>query len=164
MKDYQKAFYYFEKSSLLGESYALNTLGEYYRKGIYVNIDLDKAFELYNKALESPIDNIYPYAYYNLAKYFYLTGDIVLVKNINKAVNYLSIASNNDIIEASILLLYIYVEEYLKELDNSLIPKIRELVITIERHPKYNEEIKKEIDSNLLKLKENKKINIDVIF
>lgn len=164
MKDYQKAFYYFEKSSLLGESYALNTLGEYYRKGIYVNIDLDKAFELYNKALESPIDNIYPYAYYNLAKYFYLTGDVVLVKDINKAINYLSIASNNDIIEASILLLYIYVEEYLKKLNDEMIPKIKELVITIERHPKYNEEIKEEIDSNLLKLKENKKINIDVIF
>ena len=164
MKDYQKAFYYFEKSSLLGESYALNTLGEYYRKGIYVNIDLDKAFELYNKALESPIDNIYPYAYYNLAKYFYLTGDVVLVKDINKAINYLSIASSNDIIEASILLLYIYVEEYLKKLNDEMIPKIKELVITIERHSKYNEEIKEEIDSNLLKLKENKKINIDVIF
>ena len=114
--------------------------------------------------MESPIDNIYPYAYYNLAKYFYLTGDVVLVKDINKAVNYLSIASNNDIIEASILLLYIYVEEYLKELNDEMIPKIKELVITIERHPKYNEEIKEEIDSNLLKLKENKKINIDVIF
>ena len=163
-KDYQKAFKYFEKASLLGESYALNTLGEYYRKGIYVDIDLNKAFTLYNKAIQAPIDNIYYYAYYNLAKYFYLTGDIVLVKNINKAINYLTIASNNNIIEASILLLYIYVDKYLKELDTSIISRIKELTLTIEKHPKYNKEIKKEIDSNLLKLKQNKKINIDIIF
>ena len=163
-KDYQKAFKYFEKASLLGESYALNTLGEYYRKGIYVDIDLNKAFTLYNKAIQAPIDNIYYYAYYNLAKYFYLTGDIVLVKNIIKAINYLTIASNNNIIEASILLLYIYVDKYLKELDTSIISRIKELTLTIEKHPKYNKEIKKEIDSNLLKLKQNKKINIDIIF
>lgn len=142
-KDYQKAFKYFEKASLLGESYALNTLGEYYRKGIYVDIDLNKAFTLYNKAIQAPIDNIYYYAYYNLARYFYLTGDIVLVKNINKAINYLTIASNNNIIEASILLLYIYVDKYLKELDTSIISRIKELTLTIEKHPKYNKEIKK---------------------
>lgn len=163
-KDYQKAFKYFEKASLLGESYALNTLGEYYHKGIYVDIDLNKAFTLYNKAIQVPIDNIYYYAYYNLARYFYLTGDIVLVKNINKAINYLTLASNNNIIEASILLLYIYVDKYLKELDTSIISRIKELTLTIEKHPKYNKEIKKEIDSNLLKLKQNKKINIDIIF
>ena len=163
-KDYQKAFKYFEKASLLGESYALNTLGEYYRKGIYVDIDLNKAFTLYNKAIQAPIDNIYYYAYYNLAKYFYLTGDIVLVKDINKAINYLTLASNNNIIEASIPLLYIYVDKYLKELDTSIISRIKELTLTIEKHPKYNKEIKKEIDSNLLKLKQNKKINIDIIF
>ena len=163
-KDYQKAFKYFEKASLLGESYALNTLGEYYRKGIYVDIDLNKAFTLYNKAIQVPIDNIYYYAYYNLAKYFYLTGDIVLVKDINKAINYLTLAGNNNIIEASILLLYIYVDKYLKELDTSIISRIKELTLTIEKHPKYNKEIKKEIDSNLLKLKQNKKINIDIIF
>ena len=83
---------------------------------------------------------------------------------INKAINYLTLASTNNIIEASILLLYIYVDKYLKELDTSIIPKIKELTLTIEKHPKYNAEIKKEIDSNLLKLKQNRKINIDIIF
>lgn len=162
-KDYQKAFEYFEKASLLGESYALNTLGEYYRKGIYVNKDLNKAFSLYNKAIEVPIDNIYYYAFYNIAKYFYLTGDIVLVKDINKAIEYLSISSNNNIIEASILLLYIYIDKYLKELDTNILPKIKELTHIIESHPKYNNKTKQEIDNNLLKLKQNKKINIDII-
>ena len=54
--------------------------------------------------------------------------------------------------------------KYLKELDTSIISRIKELTLTIEKHPKYNKEIKKEIDSNLLKLKQNKKINIDIIF
>ena len=88
----------------------------------------------------------------------------MLLKDINKAINYLTLASNNNIIEASILLLYIYVDKYLKELDTSIISRIKELTLTIEKHPKYNKEIKKEIDSNLLKLKQNKKIKIDIIF
>lgn len=162
-KDYQKAFYYFEKSSLLGESYSLNTLGEYYRKGIYVEKNLDKAFELYTKALEVPIENIYPYAYYNLAKYFYLTGDVVLIKNTNKAIEYLTIASTKFILEASVLLLYLYTEKYLTTKEDNLLNKIKELTTIIETNPKYNNNIKQDIEKNLLKLKENKKINIDII-
>lgn len=161
--EYEKAFKYYEKSSLLGESYALNKLGEYYREGIYVDINLDKAFSLYNKAIEVPIDNIYPYAFYNLAKYFYLTGDVILVKDLNKAIEYLTIGNNMNNIESSILLLYIYIEEYLKNKNNDILNKIKELVNTIENHPKYNNKIKEDIENNLLKLKQNKKINIDII-
>ena len=161
--EYEKAFKYYEKSSLLGESYALNKLGEYYRQGIYVDINLDKAFSLYNKAIEVPIDNIYPYAFYNLAKYFYLTGDVILVKDLNKAIEYLTIGNNMNNIESSILLLYIYIEKYLKNKDNDILNKIKELVNKIENHPKYNNKIKEDIENNLLKLKQNKKINIDII-
>ena len=32
----KKAFEFFEKSSLLDESWALNKIGEFYRNGIYV--------------------------------------------------------------------------------------------------------------------------------
>ena len=161
--EYEKAFKYYEKSSLLGESYALNKLVEYYRQGIFVDINLDKAFSLYNKAIEVPIDNIYPYAFYNLAKYFYLTGDVILVKDLNKAIEYLTIGNNMNNIESSILLLYIYIEKYLKNKDNDILNKIKELVNKIENHPKYNNKIKEEIENNLLKLKQNKKINIDLI-
>ena len=161
--EYEKAFKYYEKSSLLGESYALNKLGEYYRQGIYVDINLDKAFSLYNKAIEVPIDNIYPYAFYNLAKYFYLTGDVILVKDLNKTIEYLTIGNNMNNIESSILLLYIYIEKYLKNKNNDILNKIKELVNKIENHPKYNNKIKEDIENNLLKLKQNKKINIDII-
>ena len=161
--EYEKAFKYYEKSSLLGESYALNKLGEYYRQGIFVDINLDKAFSLYNKAIEVPIDNIYPYAFYNLAKYFYLTGDVILVKDLNKAIEYLTIGNNMNNIESSILLLYIYIEKYLKNKNNDILNKIKELVNIIENHPRYNNKIKEDIENNLLKLKQNKKINIDII-
>ena len=66
-------------------------------------------------------------------------------------------------IESSILLLYIYIEKYLKNKDNDILNKIKELVNKIENHPKYNNKIKEDIENNLLKLKQNKKINIDLI-
>lgn len=163
-KDYQKAFYYFEKGSILGEAYALNKLGEYYRKGIYVEKDLDKAFELYNKATIVPIDNIYPYAYYNLAKYFYLTGDVVLVKNKKTAYEYLDIANRYGVLDASILLLQLYTEDYLSTREDSILDKIKRLTNVIEKSPKYNDKLRKDIENSLFKLKESKKINIDMIF
>ena len=50
------------------------------------------------------------YAYYNLAKYFYLDGymDIVINKDIDKAINYFEIAYKNGIDEALIELFFIY--------------------------------------------------------
>ena len=44
-----------------------------------------KAFTYYNRALDSQIDYICFHAYYNLAKYFYLTNNIVVEKDIKKA-------------------------------------------------------------------------------
>lgn len=161
-KDMKKAFEYFEKSALLEESWALNKIGEYYRKGIYVKKDMKKAFECYNKAIEAPISTLSYYAFYNLAKYYYLTGNVVLVKDYDKAIKYLTFAGNH-IIEANILLLYLYTEKYVKEKNENTYNKITNLVSTIEKHPKYNNKIKLEIEDNLKKIKENKHINIDIL-
>lgn len=162
-KIYNKAFTYYQKSANLGESYALNKLGEYYRLGIYVKKDLNKAFNYYEKAINVPLENIYPYALYNIAKYFYLTGDVVLTKDIDKAIEYLTIASNMNNIEASILLLYLYTEKYLANNDNTILNRIKLLTTSIENNPKYNDKVRIVIEKNLIKLKNKKKINIDII-
>ena len=160
--DMKKAFEFFEKSSLLDESWALNKIGEFYRNGIYVKKDMKKAFDYYNKAIEAPISTVSYYAFYNLAKYYYLTGNTVLIKDEDKAIKYLDIASSHAI-EAAILLLYLYTEKYLNKKDDDLYDKIKLLISRIENNPKYNESIKSIIEDNLKKLKENKHINIDIL-
>lgn len=160
-KDFKNAFLYYEKSANLKESYALNKLGEFYRKGLYIKKDMNKAFYYYNEAISGPINNIYAYAYYNLAKHFYLTGEIILIKDIDKAIHYLSLASDMNNIDSSILLLYLYAEKYLKDRNSSTLNKINELVVIISNNKLYSERIKKTVEHNLLKIKENKNININ---
>ena len=162
-KEYKKALEYYEQSAILGESWALNKLGEFYRLGLYVKKDMKKAFDYYNKAIEAPIDNICFYAHYNLAKYFYLTGNIVLKVDIYKALRYLNIASEHNHIKSTILLLYLYSKKYTVTKDKYVLNKIKELVKTIETHPEYNEEIKKDIEYNLKQIKKDNKINLDII-
>ena len=158
----KKAFEYFIKSADLEESWALNKVGEFYRNGIYVKKDMQKAFEYYSRAIESPISTVSYYAYYNLAKYYYLTGNTILIKDEDKAIEYLNIASSHAI-EASTLLLYLYTKKYLKNKDKNIYTKIEKLISNIENHTNYNKEIKLEIEKNLQKLKENNHINIDIL-
>jgi len=162
-KDYKTAFECYQNSSLLGESWALNKLGEFYRTSVYVEKDLKKAFNYYNKAIDSPIENTCFHAYYNLAKYFYLTSNQIIEPNENIAIEYLTISSNNNHIKSSILLLYIYIEKYIKEKNNIILNKIKELTNIIEKHKEYNSKIKEEIELNLKKIKEDNKINLDII-
>ncbi|MBQ8192650.1 MAG: sel1 repeat family protein [Bacilli bacterium] len=162
-KDYKKALDYYQKSSLLGESWALNKLGEYYRLGICVEKDIQKAFDYYNEAIDSPIESTCYHAYYNLAKYFYLTNNTIKEKNINTAIEYLTISSKHNHIKSSILLLYIYIEDYIKNKSNITLNKIKELTNTIENHKEYNSKIKQDIENNLKKIKEDNKINLDII-
>lgn len=162
-KNYKLAFEHYQKSANLGESWALNKLGEYYRLGNYVPKDMNIAFDYYNKSISAPIDSVCFYAHYNLAKYFYLTGNTVLLKNNAKATEYLSIAANHNHFESCILLLYLYTEEYLKDKSTITLNKINDLVTKIELHPKYNNHIKKEIETTLKKIKEESIINLDII-
>lgn len=162
-KNYKLAFENYQKSSTLGESWASNKLGEYYRLGIYVNKDMKKAFDHYNEAIDSPIDNVCFHAYYNLAKYYYLTGNTILTKDENKAIEYLKIASNYNHIKSSILLLYIYTSKYLQNKNDITLNTIKELTTIIENHKDYNKKIKLDIENNLKKIKEDNKINLDII-
>ena len=54
----------------MNECWALNKVGEYYRK----KRDLKTAYIYYLKATESPITERIKYPFYNLAKYYYENG------------------------------------------------------------------------------------------
>ena len=84
--DEEEAIKYYKISADMNNSWALNKVGEYYRK----NNDLKKAYMYYTKAIECPIKEICKYAYFNLAKYYYETGNkqLGIKKDTKKAKEY----------------------------------------------------------------------------
>lgn len=138
---------FYMKSANLHECWACNRIGEYYRK----NNELELAFKYYNDALQGNAKNRCYFAYYNLAKYFYYNGchELGIEKNINTYLEYMDIASKHNLIEASMELLYYYVNQYkVKRLDSYRI-KIMEYKKDIECNPKFDINYKKEIEKTI---------------
>lgn len=163
--NYEKALEYYLKSADMGESWACNKVGEFYRLAISCDKDLKKAFYYYEKALEVPCRYLCYYSKYNLARYFYLCGcmDIVPFADRNKAIKYLEDASCNGIMEASILLFYIFVDNYLKSRDSNYLNKVYEYKKKIECHPMYNSNISKDIVNKLKEISNISDIDISCI-
>lgn len=163
--NYNTAFNYYLKSANLNESWACNKIGELYRQGFGITKDLKKAFYYYNKALDVPISLVNYYAKYNLAKYFYLNGNYEanIEKNKELAIKYLNDASNNNILEASIELLYYHTNNYLKENSNTTLTIINSLITKIENHTNFNNIYKLNIEENIKKIKNKKNNKLNVI-
>lgn len=153
-----KAFDYYMKAATLKESWACNKVGELLRK----KGALEEAFTYYNQALESNYKNICYYAYYNLAKYYYLCGcaPIILVPNKEKAKEYFEIASDNNILEATMELFYLSVEEYLKTREKDIFEEVYRLKRKIETDKNYSDDLRKKIEKELEKITEELTINI----
>ncbi len=162
--DLKQAFNYYKKSAELGESWACNKVGEYYRKGI-IEQNNHEAYKYYNQALDNNSNVLCYYAYYNLAKYYYLNGceDIVLVPNKQKALRYLEEASNHNIYEATIEIFYYYIEEYLNNKDKNIYDNIIKYKTLIENNPKYDLKIKELIEKQLYKISNKPKIDLSII-
>lgn len=147
--NYEKAFSYFSASADLEESWACNKVGEYYRKGLFVSKDLQKAFDYYTKASNSSIHTVCFWSYYNLAIYFYQNGceTIGIAKDPEKSILLLETASSK-LIEASIALLELYYSEYLKSNKKNKVwlPKIDKQIQIIEQHPSYDKKLGKKIE------------------
>lgn len=160
--DLTKAFEYYMKSAALGESWACNKVGEYYRLGL-LEKDMSKAFNYYNKALDSNYRVLCYYAYYNLALYYYLNGydDIVPVKDKDTAIKYLTIAGNNGCYDAYIKLFYIYIDEIINDNNNSNYDNMLFVKSKIENDSRFNEELKIDIENKINEIK-NKKNVIDL--
>ena len=155
-KQYNKAFEYYLKSADLDESWACNKIGEMYRLGIGTNIDLKKAFEYYNRALDVPIEFVENYAKYNLAVYFYMYGnyEINLEKDEEKAIRLLT-ESSEKVIESQIFLLCYFVSKK----DDEKIQKYKNM---IENNPLFNMDLKKQVEDIIKKAKKNPNLKIEI--
>ena len=111
--DRKTAFNYYLKSAELEESWACNKVGEYYRLGLYPEKDNKKAFNYYSISLDVPLELLTPWAPFNLAKYFYLEGNLELglEPNQNKAIEYFKLAAQKGIPNAYEELIYIYLKK-----------------------------------------------------
>ena len=161
--DFNKAFEYYKKSADMGESWACNKVGDFYRLGL-IDKDLKLAFEYYNKALDSNYHTLRYYAYYNLAKYFYLDGcpEVVLLKDRDKALEYLKIASNNGVIDAIIMLFYLKVEDYIKYKSNNIYDEILDLKNVIETNI-FDKEVLDSINKELKKISNVCRIDLNFL-
>lgn len=151
-KDYKKAYECYIISADQGESWAANRVGDFYRKGIVKRKNLKKAFEYYTISSESSKFTLCHWSKYNLAKYFYRNGclEIGIEQDLNKAIELLEDVSE-ELIEASIELLYIYYDLYLKsgKTEIKYIKKINFYKEKCEKNINYNDEIRNEIENKL---------------
>ncbi len=151
------ALSYYIKAANLGESWACNKVGEYYRKtgnGM-------KAYEFYLKAIDSNYQNTCYYAYYNLAKYYFQNGFESIPKDTIKYLEYMNIASDKEIIDASIDLFLYYYEKHLKEgTDKNNIYKYKRI---IENNKKYSIKQKELVEKAVSNLSKKEDMEIELL-
>ncbi len=158
--NYEKAYKHYIFSASLEESWASNKLGEWHRKGIYVKKDMKKAYEYYNKALEVPKSILNYWAYFNLAKYFYLNGsyEAEIEKDTNKAIEYFEYTL--DKIDASYEeLIYIYIDKYKRDQKEEYLTKINQYLNIFSLKP-YYKKCKNNIKEKLKEIEREKLIII----
>jgi len=158
LNNYDEAYNYFLKSANLNESFGCNKVGEYKRQ----KNNKVEALKYYNKALESSTRETSIWAYYNIAKHYYLNGDLQTntLKNIDKAIHYFQ--NSDSLIESLIELLYIFYNKYLENKNDENLNKIYYYKNLIENHKDYNETIKYNIEKKLIELKKKEEINIPI--
>lgn len=139
-KEYKKAFEHYLFSASLEESWASNKLGQWYRMGIYVKKDMKKAFEYYNQALDVPKNILNYWAYFNLAKFFYLEGsyEANIEKDIDKAVRYFEYTLDS-IDNSYEQLIYIYIDKYAKTKKDEYLNKINKYLSILSLKPYYKQ-------------------------
>lgn len=160
-KDLKKAYEYYEFGANLEESWACNKLGNWYRKGIYVNKDSKKAFDYYNKATNVPKNILNYWAYYNLAKYYYLDGNFEadIEKNVTKAIEYFEKSLEGNIEEAYKELIFIYMDKYRESQDEIDLDKVNYYLNKFKLTNVYNKH-SKDIENKIDKLLNDKIILI----
>lgn len=161
--DLKLAFDYYMKSANLGDSWAQNRVGEFYRLGKIGNINLQKAFDYYTLSSESPKFTLCNWSKYNLAKYFYKDGclEIGIHKDLDKATSLFE-ESSVELIESLEELIYIYYDLYLKNNNSeNYFKKLNYYINLIEKHSDYNDEIASRINNKLKSLK-NKHLKIEL--
>jgi len=152
-KNYQKAYEYYLKSAAEEESWACNKIGEFFRLGLYVEKDLEKAYHYYKIGANSPISTRCNWNIYNLVKYFYLEGNIQIgiKKDIEKSISLLN--QIKDFKYSDELFLYAYYELY--QIDSSYKDKVNYYLNKLTNSPILNKEYKNQIELKIKQIKEN---------
>ena len=120
---------------------------------------MKKAYEYYKQALEVPKSILNYWAYFNLAKYFYLEGsyEAATEKNVEKAIEYFE--NTLPLIDASYEeLIYIYINKYTENQKDEYLSKINEYLSVLSLKPYYKN--CKEIIKKKLKEIEKEKLII----
>ena len=146
-------------SAELGESWACNKVGEIYKKN---KKDPETAYDYYLKAIDSNEKDTCYYAYYNLAKY-YLNGYKNIAKDESKMLEYFEIASNHGIFDAHVDLFNYYTKKYVSTHKGVYLDKINEYKEKIESSSDVNDKTIKKIEDNILKIKNNKEIDLSLL-
>lgn len=156
--NYEKAYEHYNLSASLEESWASNKLGEWYRKGIYVKKDEKRAFEYYKQATNVPINILNHWAYFNLAKYYYLDGNYEanIEKDEKKAIEYFNKALEKGIEEAHIEIINYYIKKYTETKKDEDLTQLNYYLDKFRTSKLYNE-YEQEIITKLKKI-ENTKI------
>lgn len=151
--DYKKAFEYYLLSANEEESWACNKIAEFYRLGIYIEKDLNKAFYYYNIGANSPINNRCNWNIYNLVKYFYLEGNSTLgiKKDIDKSISLLNQISKEEY--SNELFLYAYYQKYLE--NPIYINEVNYYLNKLNNSSIINKDYKILIESKLKEIKDN---------
>ncbi len=113
-KEYKKAFDYYLKSALKGESWASNKVAEFYRLGKGTDKNMKEAYKYYVLSTEVPLSLLDFWTYYNLAKYFYQNGNHAagVEKDLSKAIECYKKAISGNVYPAYEQLIYIYIDKY----------------------------------------------------
>ena len=155
--DLKKAYEHYMVGATLEESWASNKIGKWYLEGTYIEKDEKQAYEYFNKATEVPKSILDHWAYFNLAKYFYLNGNFEanIEKNIPKAIEYFNKALEGNIEDAYNELILIYIEKFKKNENQKDLDYIN-FYYNKFRHTTSYKYYKKEIDSKIEELVKNK--------
>lgn len=157
-KDFEKSFNYYLESANLNESWACNKVFRI----LYEKRKVMESFNYLEKAILSSLNEVCPYAYYNIVKYFYLNGnnELNIVKNMDLSIEYLEKCQN--LYPAKKLLFSCLIKKYLYEKNLLLKKKILSLKEDIELSFEYNLDEKKEIEEELLRIKETPSISLKI--
>ena len=160
-QEFKKAYKYYSYAASFEESWVLNKLGNWYREGLYVEKDQRKAYEYYSKAIEVPKNILNHWAYYNLAKYFYLEGNFEanIEKNINKAILYFEKSLDANINISYKELILIYINKYKQNQNEKDLENINYYLNKFKLTDEYIK-FKKEIETEINELIKNKIILI----
>ncbi len=157
-KDFNKSYEYYLESANLNESWACNKVFNI----LYQKKKHQEAFDYLKKGLNSSLNEVCPYVYYNMVKYFYLEGNskLNIVKDLDLSILYLR--KCQELYLAKKLLLFCFIKKYYQGKNPLLKKEIFSLKEDLELSKEYNLKEKNDIEKELSKIKETESLSLKI--